>query len=110
MSIKEVWGVLRPDKEGNWYLLEDEGHSPFGIRLVSQTDDYVQIDYNTPFDKIHWTAVTPDEQMIFHNVQVGATARKECIRVYFAKMGILLIPRMLRLGKKSNFWLYVKGE
>lgn len=115
MEKKEVWGILRPDKEGNWYLLDEETdddktHKPFGISSVSQTDEYVQINHEKPFSKIHYTAVTPDERMIFHNIQVGATARLSCTRVYFAKMGVPLIPKMLRLGKKSNFWLYVQGE
>jgi len=48
--------------------------------------------------------------MIFHNIQVGATARLSCARVYFAKMGIPLVPKMLQLGKKSNFWFYISGE
>ena len=110
MSKKEAWGVIRPDKKGTWHLVNDDTHEPFGISAVSQTDEYVQIDYNTPFKMIHWTAVTPDERMIFHNIQVGATARMNCARVYFAKMGIPLVPKMLQLGGKSNFWFYASGE
>ena len=110
MIKKEVWGVIRPDKKGEWYLLNDDRHRPFGISSVTQTDEYVQIDYKTRFRMIHWTAVTPDEKMIFHNIQVGATARLECARVHFAKMGIPLIPKMLKLGEKSNFWVYIRGE
>ena len=110
MSEKEVWGVLRPNKKGKWKLLSDDTHKPYGIKDVSQTYEYVQINYETPFKQIHWTAVTPDEKMIFHNIQVGASARLECVRVYFAKMGIPLDPKMLTLGSRSNFWLYVKGE
>jgi hypothetical protein len=48
--------------------------------------------------------------MIFHNIQVGASARLECAQVYFAKMGIPFMPKMLPLGKKSNFFFYVTGE
>jgi hypothetical protein len=110
MSKKEAWGVLRPDKKGKWHLLDDATHQSCGISSVSQTDVYVQIDYKTPFKMIHWTAVTPDERMIFHNIQVGATARMDCARVYFAKMGIPLVPKMLQLGDKSNFWFYICGE
>ena len=57
MSKKEAWGVLRPDKKGKWQLLNDETHRSFGISSVSQTDVYVQIDYEAPFKMIHWTAV-----------------------------------------------------
>jgi hypothetical protein len=64
MVKKEAWGVIRPDKKGTWELLDDEEHRPFGIKRVSQTDVYVQIDYTKPFKKIHWTAVTPDEKKI----------------------------------------------
>ena len=110
MSEKEVWGVIRPDKKGKWKLLKDDNHKSAGISDVSQTDVYVQIDYKKPFNVIHWAAVTPDEKMIFHGIQVGATARMECARVYFAKMGIPLIPQLLQLGKKSNFWFYVCGK
>ena len=110
MSKKEAWGVLRPDKNGTWHLVNDATHEPFGISSVSQTDEFVQIDYKTPFKMIHWTAVTPDERLIFHNIQVGATARMNCARVYFAKMGIPLVPKMIKLGNKSNFWFYVSGE
>ncbi len=110
MSKKEAWGVIRPDKKGNWHLLNDDKHQSYGISNVSQTDVYVQIDYEIPFKMIHWTAVTPDEKMIFHNIQVGATARMKCALVYFAKIGIPLIPKLLQLGKKSNFWFYICGE
>jgi hypothetical protein len=110
MSKKEAWGIFRPDKNGQWKLLNDKAHQSFGISSVSQEYDYVQINYEIPFKMIHWTAVTPDEKMIFHNIQVGATARLSCARVYFAKMGIPLDPKMLQLGKKSNFWFYISGE
>jgi hypothetical protein len=110
MSKKEVWGVIRPDKKGNWHLLDDVNHQSSGIKSVSQTDVYVQIDYDEDFTMIHWAAVTPDEKLIFHGIQVGATARMECARVYFAKMGIPLVPQLLQLGKKSNFWFYICGE
>ena len=109
MTKKEVWGIFRPDKNGHWELLNDETHESFGINRVSQSDVYVQIEYETPFKLIHWAAVTPDEKMIFHGIQVGATARMDCARVYFAKMGIPLVPKMLQLGKKSNFWFYICG-
>ena len=110
MIKKEVWGVIRPDKNGKQFLLNDGAHRPFEISSVSQTDEYVQINYRTYFRKILWTAVTPDEKMIFHNIQVGATARLECARVHFAKMGIPLVPKMIKLGEKSNFWFYVRGD
>ena len=110
MSKKEAWGIFRPDKKGQWKLLNDKAHQSFGISSVSQTDEYVQINYETPFKMIHWAAVTPDEKMIFHNIQVGTTARMSCARVYFAKMGIPLVPKMLQLGKKANFWFYISGE
>ncbi len=110
MSKKEAWGIFRPDKKGQWKLLNDKAHQSSGISSVSQEYDYVQINYEIPFKMIHWTAVTPDEKMIFHNIQVGATARLNCARVYFAKMGIPLDPKMLQLGKKSNFWFYISGK
>jgi len=90
--------------------LDDKTHRSSGIKSVSQTDEYVQINYKTPFEMIHWTAVTPDEKMVYNNIQVGATARMSCARVYFAKMGIPLLPKMLQLGKKANFWFYICGK
>lgn len=110
MSHKEAWGVVRPDKNGKWGLLVDDFHKPSGITDVTQTNVYVQINYAEPFNIIHWTAVTPDEKLVFHNIQVGASARLDCARVCFAKRGIPLNPEMLQLGDKSNFWFYVKGE
>jgi hypothetical protein len=109
-AVKEVWGVIRPDKNGKWEVLKDKYHKPQGIEKVSQTNVYVKIHYKAPFNVIHWTSVTPDEKMIFHNIQVGASARLDCAKVYFAKRGIPLNPEMLQLGDKSNFWFYVKGE
>ena len=63
MSKKEAWGIFRPDKRGQWELLNDETHQSFGISSVSQTDEFVQINYEIPFKMIHWAAVTPDEKM-----------------------------------------------
>jgi hypothetical protein len=110
MPKKEVWGVFRPDKKGKWHFLKDDYHRPQGIKEVKQNDEYIEIVYKSPFKKIHWTAVTPDEKMIFHNIQVGASARLDCCRVFYAKTGIPLDPKYLKMGKKSNFWFYVKGE
>ena len=110
MSPIEAWGVVRPDKTGKWGILNDDHHKSYGIKNVSQTNAYVQLDYEVPLKTIHWTAVTPDEKMIFHNILVGTSARLDCARVYFAKRGIPLNPEMLILGKRSNFWFYIKGE
>jgi hypothetical protein len=43
MSKKEAWGIFRPDKNGQWELLNDETHQSFGISSVSQRDEFVQI-------------------------------------------------------------------
>ncbi len=111
MEIKEAWGVIRPGDDGQWYLLNDEYHKSSGIKKVSQTEEYVQIDYD--FEKlkmVHWTAVTPDETMIKHNILVGASARLDCARIYFAEMGEAIVPEDIKLGDKANFWFYAKGE
>ncbi len=111
MIVREAWGVIRPSKDGQWNLVDNETHKSVGIKCVHQTEKYVQIDYDfPPMKMIHWTAVTPDEQMILHNVQVGASARLDCTRVYFAKMCVRLDPETLKLGDNANFWFYVKGE
>lgn len=115
MIIKEAWGVIRPDKHGIWYILKtDPNHRSSGIKKVSQTKDYVKIDYDFGRLKmVHWTAVTPDERLITNNYLVGASARLDCTQVYFAKDGKKVSPDSIRLGKdanNTNFWFYVKGE
>ena len=115
MEIKEAWGVIRPDEDGQWYIQKDDPHHrSSGIKKVSQKEYFVQIDYD--FEKltmVHWTAVTPDEQLIFNRYLVGASAGLEYTRVYFAKKGKPVSPASIKLGEKAdkaNFWFYLKGE
>lgn len=105
----EFGGVIRPDAEGNWHLLEDKDHRAFNLGTVTQTSEYLRVELLESVDIINWVSITPDETLVTNDVDTGASVNKDNIKIFFAKNGKQIAPSTFR-DEGSNVWIYARAE
>lgn len=105
----EVYGVLRPNENGVWYVVDDRGHTPNGIKEVTQGHKKLMIYFEEQINDKHWGVVTPDETLTIHDVDVGMSVRDYAAIIYFAEDGKMKAPAEFNY-KGANLWFYVTGD
>lgn len=103
----EVWGILRPDSQGQWYLLNDTDHVPQGISSITQTSTYIRVNHSC-FSKIYTGYADPDETLVMNNVDSGFGAGLCYSIIFLAKNGSAVNPNTINYSG-SNIWFYLTG-
>jgi hypothetical protein len=105
----EAYVILRPDQNGQWYILDDSGHTPFNIASVEQNSTFITIYYESPMEDIHWSNVDADESLVIMDIQPGASVGRENAKIYLAKDGKIVNPSDIK-SPLANIWVYIAGE
>jgi len=105
----KIGGVLRPNAEGEWYILDHKGHESVKLSHITQKDTSLTLHYSTKLNKIHWVAVTPDDTLALNDIDVGASVSRNEMQIFFSKNGTLIKPSELQ-SINSAVWVYVEGR
>ena len=110
-SRVRVGGVIRHTKNGKWYLLDDRTHTPIGIENVEQDERKIRINFAFPFDTIHWSAITNDENLTMGGYDCGAGVALTHVNIFCTYDGKLVHPKsILSDVNNDNIWFYVEGS
>ena len=107
-SNRGVFAVLKPDLQGNWCVLDDQGHSPGGITKVLTYPDRIEVFYDLKYREIYWSAITPDEALAISDTSVGASVGLEKSIIYMSQEGKQIDPHIIK-DPGANIWIYVNG-
>lgn len=108
-NVVEAYAVLRPDPNGNWYVLNDKGHSSHNIKYLDQGQSRLVVFFQEPINHIYWSATTPDETLTIDGVSVGASIDPDKAKIYLVQKGKVANPNKYD-SSSSNIWFYVKGS
>lgn len=107
-EIVEIAGTIRPDKSGNWNVLNNADHRPIGISGVSTTNYHIRIEHHVGANKVITVVITPDETMALEGYRVGVSAGLDfsIIQIY-DKDNNPVNPKSYT-NQSGNIWIYGK--
>jgi|GEM_PF-1790147 len=105
----EIFAILRPDKDGQWYILDDAGHTPGGVDHLEQKNKKLILFYEEGMADLYWTAATPDESLIMKDIEVGMSVDRDRARIFLARDGVQVNPRDVNFPE-ANIWIYIEGR
>ena len=108
-TIYEVWGVLRPDVNGNWYLLNDSGHEPHNVSSIVQTTNSIRVNYTETCSQVHYTSTDPDETLTVMDIDVGTRGSFAYALIFPAKAGSQISTYSIT-NTGANIWFYMQCE
>ncbi len=104
---KIIAGVIRPDINGNWYILSNPTHSSIGLSSVSQTETYIQVNHAYKCSKVISSAITEDETLASKDYHLGASVGLRNTFVYlYDSQNNLVNPKNITYSA-SNIWFFV---
>lgn len=89
---------------GVYDVLDDSGHTPFGVSHVETRSDRVRVHYTDPVWRLAAIQATSDETYVRAGIAAGVSGRLDAADVFFAKDGNPINPSQACLAG-SNVWL-----
>ena len=104
-----IAGVLRRVAPSPWYMINDGGHSPIGIKAVTEDEEKITIEYTFTSTKINSFCVTVDETFAKEGYLVGASVGNHFARIYLSKIengNVMPIDPSTVSNSLGNLWIY----
>jgi hypothetical protein len=105
----EVAGVIRRVEPNSWYVIDDSGHKPIGIRNITEDNDKVTIYYDFNASKVHTFTITPDETFSRLGLRCGASVGLDKATIYISKIedgNVVSVDPTTISNSGGNFWIY----
>lgn len=100
--------ILRSNIYGDWKIFTNETHDNFGCGKIDQTEKYIKLSYEEPFQKVTGVAITGDDNVSRKRVTTGSSVGLKALRISLYQDGQLLNPKDLK-GAYTNIYVTVWG-
>ena len=104
----EIAATIRRATNGNWFIMNDKGHKPIGVKSVEFDSEKITINYNFTYSKVNTFSVTPDETFSMEGITCGASVGLSKAVIYLSKVdstGVNPIDPMT-VSSGGNIWIY----
>lgn len=101
-----IGGALRPDANGDWYIIEDVFHKPLNLDSVTVKDGVLVVGY-TGCGTIITAMVDPDESLAAEGITAGVSVGMNTSNIFLFQAGLTVDPATLTtavVGSSANLW------
>jgi hypothetical protein len=101
-------GIIRPDGQGGWHLLDDGDHGPFNLASVVVHAGHIEVFFARPFSKLVTFSIGVDDDLASEHITVGASTGLSRIGIVLADQNGPIAPASVT-NTLANIQISVMG-
>jgi hypothetical protein len=77
-------GIIRPDGQGGWYVLDDGDHGPRNLGRLLVHPTHIEVFFTQPFGKLETFSTSVDDDLTLAGINAGASTGLHKIGIVLA--------------------------